>query len=66
MKIQGNGVSGVLAIEEPWPGQMRTIFGDHERLKVLIFNNTRGITLLVTGAEGMKMDIIGSPVESMM
>jgi len=28
--ITGEG-SGILAIKEPWPGQMRTIFGDHIR-----------------------------------
>ena len=26
-EIKGNGVSGVLAVQEPWPGQMRTIYG---------------------------------------
>ena len=29
--IEGNGVSGVLAMETPWPGQMRTVYGDHKR-----------------------------------
>ena len=41
-KIQGNGVSGVLAIEEPWPGQMRTIFGDHERFESTYFQQYKG------------------------
>ena len=31
--VKGNGVSGVLALEEPWPGQMRTLYGDHERFE---------------------------------
>ena len=31
--LKGNGVEGVLAIEEPWPSQMRTIFGDHNRFE---------------------------------
>ncbi|MGB8223526.1 MAG: acetate--CoA ligase [Polyangiales bacterium] len=29
--IEGNGVSGLLCIEHPWPGQARTIHGDHKR-----------------------------------
>ena len=41
-KIQGNGVSGVLAIVEPWPGQMRTIFGDHERFESTYFQQYKG------------------------
>ena len=41
-KIEGNDVSGVLAIEEPWPGQMRTIFGDHERFESTYFQQYNG------------------------
>ncbi len=29
--IEGNGVSGNLCIDRPWPGIMRTIYGDHKR-----------------------------------
>ena len=29
-EIQGAG-SGALVLKRPWPGQMRTVFGDHER-----------------------------------
>ena len=29
--IEGNGESGNLCMLEPWPGQMRTVYGDHER-----------------------------------
>ncbi|SVB42795.1 uncharacterized protein METZ01_LOCUS195649, partial [marine metagenome] len=35
--LEGNGVEGVLAIGEPWPSQMRTIFGDHERFEETYF-----------------------------
>ena len=35
-------MSGVLAIEEPWPGQMRTIFGDHERFESTYFQQYNG------------------------
>ncbi|CAI2718244.1 acetate--CoA ligase [Nitrospina watsonii] len=31
--VEGNDVSGVLALSRPWPGQMRTVFGDHERFE---------------------------------
>lgn len=30
-EIDGNGVSGLLAIKTSWPGQMRTLYGDHDR-----------------------------------
>jgi acyl-coenzyme A synthetase/AMP-(fatty) acid ligase len=29
--LEGNGVEGVLAIRQPWPGMTRTCLGDHER-----------------------------------
>ena len=35
--LEGNGVAGVLAISEPWPGQMRTIYGNHERFEETYF-----------------------------
>ena len=42
VEIKGNGVNGVLAIEEPWPGQMRTIFGDHDRFESTYFQQYKG------------------------
>jgi len=30
-ELEGNGVSGLLAIKRPWPGMARTIQNDHER-----------------------------------
>ena len=30
-EIQGNGISGLLAIKQPWPGMARTIQNDHGR-----------------------------------
>ena len=30
-ELQGNGVSGLLAIRSPWPGMARTIQNDHQR-----------------------------------
>jgi len=29
--VEGNGLKGLLAISEPWPGMARTVFGDHDR-----------------------------------
>ena len=29
--LEGNGISGLLAIKTPWPSIARTIYGDHER-----------------------------------
>jgi acetyl-CoA synthetase len=40
--IEGNDVSGVLAISEPWPGQMRTIYGDHARFEQTYFEQYKG------------------------
>ncbi|MEE2774915.1 MAG: acetate--CoA ligase [Pseudomonadota bacterium] len=33
---------GVLAIKDSWPGQMRTVFGDHERFIKTYFSDFRG------------------------
>ena len=41
-ELEGNGVSGVLAIKEPWPSQMRTIYGDHKRFGDTYFQQYKG------------------------
>ena len=41
-ELKGNGVMGVLAIKEPWPGQMRTIYGDHQRFEDTYFQQYNG------------------------
>ncbi|MEO1493008.1 MAG: acetate--CoA ligase [Pseudomonadota bacterium] len=41
-EIDGNGVEGVLAIKDSWPGQMRTVFGDHERFVATYFSDYKG------------------------
>ena len=41
-ELEGNGVSGVLAMKEPWPGQMRTVYGDHERFENTYFQQYKG------------------------
>ena len=40
--IEGNGVSGVLAMQAPWPGQMRTLYGDHMRFEETYFDQYKG------------------------
>ncbi|WP_026896814.1 acetate--CoA ligase [Daejeonella oryzae] len=37
MEIEGNGVSGNLCIKFPWPGIIRTTYGDHERNRTNYF-----------------------------
>jgi acetyl-CoA synthetase len=39
---EGNGVSGPLCIAAPWPGQARTLYGDHERFKQAYFSQYPG------------------------
>lgn len=35
--IDGNGVNGNLCIKFPWPGMLRTTYGDHERCRTTYF-----------------------------
>ncbi len=37
-EIEGNGVSGNLCIKFPWPGIIRTTYGDHERCRTTYFS----------------------------
>ncbi len=37
-EIDGNNVSGNLCIKAPWPGMIRTTYGDHERCKQTYFS----------------------------
>ncbi len=41
-EISGNGVEGVLCIKDSWPGQMRTVWGDHERFEKTYFADYKG------------------------
>jgi acetyl-CoA synthetase len=41
-ELEGNDVRGVLAIAEPWPGQMRTVYGDHKRFEETYFQQYKG------------------------
>jgi len=37
-EIEGNGVMGNLCIKFPWPGMIRTTYGDHERCRQTYFS----------------------------
>ena len=41
-RIEGAG-SGVLCIEEPWPGMMRSVYGQHDRFKEMYFSTYKGL-----------------------
>ena len=51
--LDGNGVSGNLCLAQSWPGQARTVYGDHERFKETYF--TRHPGLYFTG-DGCRRD----------
>lgn len=51
-EIEGPG-SGILAIDRTWPGQLRTIFGDHERCIETYYSAYKGYYL--TG-DGVRRD----------
>ena len=42
-EIEGNGVSGNLCIKFPWPGMLRTTWGDHERCRQTYFSTYPGM-----------------------
>ena len=50
-EIDGNDVSGLLALKTSWPGQMRTIYGDHERFIEVYFSQFPGYYFTGDGAK---------------
>jgi acetyl-CoA synthetase len=40
--LEGNGVGGALCMSDPWPGQARTVWGDHQRFKETYFTQYPG------------------------
>ncbi|MGC1496537.1 MAG: acetate--CoA ligase [Sulfitobacter sp.] len=55
-EISGNDVEGVLCIADSWPGQMRSVWGDHERFEKTYFADYKGYYF--TG-DGCKRDADG-------
>jgi acetyl-CoA synthetase len=49
-EILGNNVSGNLCIRRPWPGILRTTWGDHERCKQTYFSTYPGLYFTGDGA----------------
>ena len=50
-EISGNNVSGLLALKTSWPGQMRTIYGDHDRFIEVYFSQFPGYYFTGDGAK---------------
>lgn len=55
-EISGNPAEGVLCIADSWPGQMRSVWGDHERFEQTYFADYKGYYF--TG-DGCKRDADG-------
>lgn len=49
-ELEGNDVSGLLAIKRPWPGMARTIQGDHQRFFNTYLKQYKGYYLTGDGA----------------
>ncbi len=55
-EIHGNDVEGVLCMKDSWPGQMRTVYGDHERFEKTYFGDYAGYYF---SGDGCKRDTDG-------
>ena len=50
VEIEGNEVSGNLVIKQSWPGQLRTIYGDHQRAVDTYYSTYKGFYFAGDGA----------------
>ena len=50
LEVEGNPATGNLAIKRSWPGQLRTIFGDHKRFYETYFSTYKGYYFTGDGA----------------
>ncbi|RIH63377.1 acetate--CoA ligase [Mariniphaga sediminis] len=50
-ELKGNGVEGILCIKFPWPGMLRTTYGDHQRCYTTYFAAYKGLYLTGDGAK---------------
>ena len=55
-ELKGNDVTGALCLKKSWPGQARTIYGDHQRFNETYFSRFKGYYF--TG-DGCKRDAQG-------
>ncbi len=50
-ELTGNSVEGILCIKFPWPGMLRTTYGDHKRCYQTYFSAFKGLYLTGDGAK---------------
>jgi len=50
-ELKGNSVEGILCIKFPWPGMIRTTYGDHKRCYETYFSVFKGLYLTGDGAK---------------
>lgn len=50
-ELKGNGVEGILCMKFPWPGMLRTTYGDHQRCYQTYFSSYKGLYLTGDGAK---------------
>ncbi len=50
-ELTGNSVEGILCIKFPWPGMLRTTYGDHTRCYQTYFSAFKGLYLTGDGAK---------------
>ncbi len=50
-ELHGNNVEGNLCIKFPWPGMIRTTYGDHDRCKQTYFSTYKGLYFTGDGAK---------------
>lgn len=50
-ELEGNNVEGILCIKYPWPGILRTTYGDHQRCFDTYFSMFKGYYLTGDGAK---------------
>jgi len=50
-EIKGNPAEGLLVIKKSWPGQMRTLYGDHQRFFETYFSQFKGYYFTGDGAK---------------
>jgi acetyl-CoA synthetase len=49
--LKGNGVEGNLCIKFPWPGMLRSTYGDHERCRITYFATYENLYFTGDGAK---------------
>ncbi|RLD57691.1 MAG: acetate--CoA ligase [Bacteroidetes bacterium] len=50
-ELKGNSVEGILCIKYPWPGMLRSTYGDHKRCYEVYFSTFKGLYLTGDGAK---------------